>query len=89
VVAVVVAAAAMHTWQRLDSPCGSCQTGSATCHVTFGATLLLLCHFHCCYHQVKEAFRKLVWQYHPDKAKPDVRAAAEAKFKEVGSDAAA
>ena len=33
--------------------------------------------------QVKEAFRKLVWQYHPDKAAPDVRATAEAKFKEV------
>lgn len=33
--------------------------------------------------QVKEAFRKLVWQYHPDKAAPDARLAAEAKFKEV------
>jgi DnaJ-class molecular chaperone len=33
--------------------------------------------------QVKEAFRKLVWQHHPDKAAPEARLAAEAKFKEV------
>ncbi|WIA18547.1 hypothetical protein OEZ85_009990 [Tetradesmus obliquus] len=33
--------------------------------------------------QVKEAFRKLVWQYHPDKAAPNARVTAEAKFKEV------
>jgi hypothetical protein len=33
---------------------------------------------------VKEAFRKLVWQYHPDKCAPEGRLTAEAKFKEVG-----
>eukprot|EP00882_Tetradesmus_deserticola_P012161 GHRQ01012885.1.p1 GENE.GHRQ01012885.1~~GHRQ01012885.1.p1 ORF type:complete len:212 (+),score=88.36 GHRQ01012885.1:201-836(+) len=33
--------------------------------------------------QVKEAFRKLVWQCHPDKAAPDARPAAEARFKEI------
>jgi hypothetical protein len=33
--------------------------------------------------QVKEAFRRLVWQYHPDKVAPEARVGAEAKFKEV------
>jgi hypothetical protein len=32
---------------------------------------------------VKEAFRKLVWKHHPDKATPDMRASAEAAFKEI------
>ncbi|GBF89344.1 molecular chaperone [Raphidocelis subcapitata] len=33
--------------------------------------------------EVKEAFRKLVWQHHPDKSPEHQRAAAEVKFKEV------
>ncbi len=37
--------------------------------------------------QVKETFRKLVWQYHPDKSPPSARAAEEVKFKEVSAGA--
>ncbi len=33
--------------------------------------------------QVKDAFRRLVLQYHPDKCAPDVRVASEAKVKEI------
>jgi hypothetical protein len=33
--------------------------------------------------QVKEAFRKLVWQHHPDKATPEMRTTAEATFKNI------